>query len=269
MLKPTNRRKILWHVAMVFVALSGMTIAYAAPMLRVAAAADLAPCIEEINSAFAASVSGADVTYSIGSSGNFYAQIKNGAPYDVFLSADLQYPQELAKVGLADATSLTVYAHGQLVMWTNDPKIDISAGFKRLTAADIQRIAIANPDIAPYGRAAKAALQQAGVWEAVQSKLVTGENIAQTAQFIETGNAQIGFVGKTHVQNKKETMHGKAWQVPASFYPLLEQGAIVTAKGKGNPLASQYLAFLRSDKGRTVLRKYGFTLPDNVSSKRN
>jgi molybdate transport system substrate-binding protein len=238
------------------------TIIHAAPMLRVAAAADLAPCINELNSVFAASVAGADVTYSIGASGNFYAQIKNGAPYDVFLSADMHYPQELLKAGLADAASLMVYAHGQLVMWSNDPKVDVSLGLKALAAPTIQRIAIANPEVAPYGRAAKAALQNAGVWDLVQSKLVVGESIAQTAQFVETGNAQVGLISFAHVNGTNKSAHGHVWIVPANLYPMIEQGAIVTAKGKSNPLAMRYLDFLRSEKGRAVLLKYRFVLPD-------
>lgn len=233
----------------------------AAPVLQVAAAADLVACIVELNEGFAKSVGGAEVKASIGSSGNFFAQIKNGAPFDVFLSADVQYPRELAKAGLADAATLTVYAYGQLVMWTNDPKIDVSTGFPLLTDPRIQRIAIANPDHAPYGRAAKAALERAGVWDAIKHKLVFGENIAQTAQFVETGNAQVGFVAIVQIKTGNNQPKGRAWQVPAELYPLLEQGGIVTAKGKKNPLAPKYLVFLRSEAGRTILRKYGFVLP--------
>ncbi|MGZ3239382.1 MAG: molybdate ABC transporter substrate-binding protein [Burkholderiaceae bacterium] len=252
------------QLAIGLTALLGTTAIHAASTLRVAAAADLAPCINELNSVFAASVGGADVAYSIGASGNFYAQIKNGAPYDVFLSADLHYPQELIKAGLADAASLMVYAHGQLVMWSNDPKVDVSLGLKTLVAPGIQRIAIANPEVAPYGRAAKAALQSAGLWDAVKSKLVVGESIAQTAQFVETGNAQVGLISFAHVNGANKSAQGHVWVVPANLYPLIEQGAIVTAKGKSNPLAIQYLEFLRSEKGRAILRKYSFVLPDKL-----
>jgi molybdate transport system substrate-binding protein len=254
--------RLLIQLALCLSALLHISAAHTAPSLRVAAAADLAPCINELNSAFAADAGGADVSYSIGASGNFYAQIKNGAPYDVFLSADLRYPQELAKAGLADAASLMVYAHGQLVLWTNDPKVDVSIGLRALTAPAIQRIAIANPEVAPYGRAAKAALEGAGVWDVVKSKLVVGESIAQTAQFVETGNAQVGLISFSHANGAKKPTQGQVWIVPANLYPLIEQGAIVTVKGKGNPLAAQYLAFLRSEKGRAVLRKYSFVLPD-------
>lgn len=257
-----NRGKWLAQLVVGLAALIGVAVVHAAPSLRVAAAADLAPCINELNSAFASDAGGVDVTYSIGSSGNFYAQIRNGAPYDVFLSADLHYPQELAKAKLADAASLMVYAHGQLVLWANDPKVDISMGLRALTAPAVQRIAIANPEVAPYGRAAKAALERAGVWDAVKSKLVIGESIAQTAQFVETGNAQVGLISFSHINGAQKPLQGQAWVVPANLYPLIEQGAIVTAKGRSNSLAAQYLAFLRSEKGRAILRKYSFVLPD-------
>ncbi len=233
----------------------------AADSLQIAAASDLATCIDELNSSFAKSVGGADLKSSTGSSGNFFAQIKNGAPFDVFLSADIFYPRELAKAGLADAATLVVYAHGQLVMWSSDPKLDLSTGLRLLGDPKIQRIAIANPDVAPYGRAAKAALQKAGVWESIKHKLVFGENVAQTAQFVDSGNAQVGFVSMAHVKSGKNP-HGGAWQVPDDILPLMEQGGIVTAKGRGNPLAVKYLAFLRSEAGRAILRKYGFGLPE-------
>jgi molybdate transport system substrate-binding protein len=232
------------------------------PALRIAAAADLASCIDPINAAFAKNVGVADVKASIGSSGNFYAQIKQGAPFDVFLSADLQYPRELAKAGLADSTSLVVYAHGKLMMWSTDPQFDPAVGMQLLRDPKITHVAIANPDVAPYGRAAKAALERAGLWDAIKPKLIFGENIAQTAQFIETGNAQIGFVGSTHTKSNAGGQNGRSWPVPVDLYPLIEQGGIVTATGKSNSLARQYLDFLRSETGRTVLRKCGLAVPE-------
>ncbi len=239
-----------------------ISAAQAVPVLQVAAAADLAICIDELNDAFVKSIAGAEVKTSIGASGNFFAQIKNGAPFDVFLSADMHYPRELAKAGLADATTLTVYAYGQLVMWSNDARLDVNAGLRLLTDPKIQRIAIANPDIAPYGRAAKAALEQAGVWNTIRHKLVFGENIAQTAQFIETGNAQVGFVSAASIKRSNKLPNGYSWQVPANLYPRIEQGGIITTKGRSNPLAIKYLHLLRSEVGRSILNKYHFTLPE-------
>jgi molybdate transport system substrate-binding protein len=230
--------------------------------LQVAAAADLAACITTLDEAFAKSVGGADIKASIGSSGNFFAQIKNGAPFDVFLSADTRYPGELAKAGLADPATLTVYAHGQLMLWTNDTHLSLDKGLALLSDPKITRIAIANPDLAPYGRAAKAVLERAGLWDTLKPKLVIGENIAQTAQFVETGNAQVGFVGFAHI---KAHPSGVSWKIPAELYPLIEQGGIVTAKGATNPLAPRYLQFLRSEAGKAILLQYGFALPPEPS----
>jgi molybdate transport system substrate-binding protein len=235
--------------------------ATAAPSLQIAAAADLAICINELNTSFAKANGNADVRSSIGSSGNFFAQIKNGAPFDVFLSADLDYPRKLAEAGFADASSLTTYAIGRLVLWSSDPTLDLDRGFKVFADTRVQHIAIANPEVAPYGRAARAALQHAGVWDGIAARLVIGDNVAQTAQFIATGNAQVGLVGAAHVSTTKGA---HAWTVPADWYPAIEQGGIVTAKGRANPLAAKYLAFLRSEAGRDILRRYGFTLPDRT-----
>jgi molybdate transport system substrate-binding protein len=235
-----------------------------APTLQVAAAADLALCMDEINAGFVQANGGASavvVKYSIGSSGAFATQIQNGAPFDVFLSADMEFPRSLARAGAAESGSLMVYALGRLVLWTNDPQIDPSGGFKLLTDPAISRIAIANPAFAPYGRAAKAALVTAGLWTAIQPKLVLGENLAQTAQFVETRNAQLGFVGTSHLSTPARAAKGKGWAVPADLYPLLEQGAIVTRHGAANPLATKYMAFLASPEGRAILGRYGFGIP--------
>lgn len=235
--------------------------AQAQPVLRVAAAADLAQCIDELNAAFGAMHSGSTVTASLGSSGNFYAQISNGAPFDVFLSADMAYPVALAKAGHADLSSLTTYAIGQLVLWTADATLDPAAGFKLFDDDRVKRIAIANPDLAPYGRAARDALQHAGVWDAIQPRLVFGDNVAQTGQFIATGNAQVGLVSAAHFKPGM-ARPGRSWPVPQAWYPRIEQGVIVTARGRSNPLAKHYVAFLGSAAGRAILTRYGFVLPE-------
>jgi molybdate transport system substrate-binding protein len=219
--------------------------------LRIAAAADLATCIARLN---AASGTGASVT--IGASGSFYAQISHGAPYDVFLSADTAYPRALADAGLADPASLFVYAHGRLALWAGTPGVEVDKGLRLLTDPAIRRIAIANPEVAPYGKAARAALQRAGLWEQVRDKLVFGENIAQTMQFVESGNAQVGLVSSAHLAGRRA-----GWLLPANAYPPIEQGAILTRRGSANPQAMAYLRFLRSDPGRALLAGCGFTLP--------
>jgi len=235
--------------------LSGPSLA-TEPALRIAAASDLAPCISELNAGFV-NQGGGQVSVTIGASGNFFAQIRNGAPFDVFLSADTSYPRALADAGLADPSSLYVYAYGQLVLWSADPNLGLAAGLRLLAEPAVRKVAIANPDVAPYGKAAKAALQHAGLWQQLQPKLIYGENIAQTMQFIESGNAQAGLVSAASVGSGRRP----GWTVPADSYPPIEQGAIVTARGRSHPQAGRYLQFLRSDQARAILAKYGFTLP--------
>ncbi|MDB5825185.1 MAG: molybdenum transporter, periplasmic molybdate-binding protein [Herminiimonas sp.] len=251
-------------IAALGVANTGMAVAQTTPTLQIAAAADLALCIDEINAGFVKANGVADaaaVKYSIGASGAFATQIQSGAPFDVFLSADTEYPRLLARAGAAEASSMTVYALGRLVLWTNDAKLDPSRGFTLLTDPAVSRIAIANPAFAPYGRAARAALINAGVWAAIQPKLVLGENLAQTAQFVETRNAQVGLVGTSYLATPAHAAKGRAWALPADQYPQLEQGAIVTRHGAANPLAMKYLTFLTSAQGRAILARYGFGLP--------
>lgn len=223
----------------------------AAAPLRIAAAADLAACMPALNAGF-----DGETSVTTGASGNFYAQIRNGAPFDLLMSADTGYPQALADAGLADASSMFVYALGQLVLWSADPGLDTGAGLQLLTDPAVRRIAIASPELAPYGRAAKAALQQAGLWDRLQGKLVYGENVAQTMQFIDSGNAQVGLVSQAHLKGRPG-----GWALPAGSYPALEQGAIITARGKDNPAAARYLQFLRSQRGRALLAGCGFMLP--------
>jgi molybdate transport system substrate-binding protein len=197
---------------------------------------------------------------SIGSSGNFFAQIQNGAPFDVFLSADLKYPKELIKAGLADSSSLTLYAIGRLVLWTIKPDIDLMHGLQVLRDAKVKKLAIANPEHAPYGRAAKAALEHDKMWPAVQKKIVLGENIAQTAQFVQTGNVEAGIVALSLVMSPKLAHVGKFYEIPEASYPRLEQAAVLTKHGQENPLAKTYLQFIRSEKARTIFDRYGFRL---------
>ena len=230
--------------------LPAAVLAQQAP-LRVAAAADLATCMAKINAA-----SGVEATSTLGASGSFYAQIRNGAPFDVFLSADTDYPRALADAGLAEAASLFVYAHGRLVLWSAAPGTKLDAGLNALTDPSIRRIAIANPDLAPYGKAARSALQRAGLWDQLQGKLVFGDNVAQTMQFIESGNAQAGLVSSAHLVGRSN-----GWALPAGSYPLIEQGAILTRRGAAHPQGAAYLRFLRSDRGRGVLAECGFLLP--------
>ena len=229
--------------------------------LVLAAASDLTSTIDELATAFGKQAPGNEIKVSVGASGNFFAQIKHGAPFDVFLSADMAYPAQLAKEGAADGATLAQYATGRLAIWSLDPRFDLKQGMNVMRDARLTRVAIANPDVAPYGRAARAALQQAGVWDAVKGKLVIGENIAQTAQFIQTGNAQAGIVSYATVLAARQKGVGYYYLVPEAGLAPIAQGAIITRHGKGNPLAPQFMRFLQSPAARAILQRHGFALP--------
>ncbi len=233
----------------------------AAETVSIAAASDLVYCLDDLNAAFQKAHPDIALTSATGASGNIFAQIKNGAPFDIFLSADVNYPRELIKAGLADEKSLQPYAIGHLVIWTVREGVDLSAGLPALAAADLRKVAIANPEHAPYGRAAKAALENAKLWDTIKDKIVYGENIAQTAQFVETGNADAGIVALSLVLSPKLAKKGTWVEVPENAFPRLEQAAILTKKGAANPAAATYLEFLRSQEARAIFEKFGFRLP--------
>ncbi len=236
--------------------------AHAADSVSIAAAADLVYCLDDLDAAFKQAHPDADLRVSTGSSGNFTTQIKNGAPFEVFLSADMSYPRDLVKGGLADEKTLTQYAVGRLVFWTSKPAtIDVTKGLDILSNPDlVKKLAVANPDHAPYGRAAKEALQHEKLWDVVQGRIVLGENIAQTAQFVETGNADAGLVALSLVVSGKLAKVGKWQEVPVDFYGKLEQGAVLTTAGTKNPLARAYVEFLRSPEARKIFDRFGFRL---------
>lgn len=235
--------------------------ALARPLL-VAAASDLGYCIDELVGAYRKTAPGVEPKVSLGASGNFFAQIRNGAPFEVFLSADMDYPRQLGKLGAADGATLLPYAIGRIALWSIDPRLDPARGLAALVAdARVKRVAIANPDTAPYGRAAKAALVRDGVWDKVQAKLVVGENIAQTAQFVQTGNAQLGIVSFATLHARALKGAGRHALLPANGLAPIEQGAIVTTAGAGNPHASAFVRFLASPPARLILARHGFSLP--------
>lgn len=229
--------------------------------ISIAAAADLNYCLQELNPVFQKQHGDAVLKVSSGSSGNFFAQIKNGAPFDVFLSADMSYPRELVKAGLAEEANVEQYAVGQIVLWSTNDKVDVSGGLAVLRDAElVKKIAIANPEHAPYGRAAKAALEHEHLWKDVESRLVLGENIAQTAQFVQTGNADAGIVALSLVLSPKLANVGRYYTIPTDTYPALEQAAVLTKSGATKPLAKAYLEFLRSAEARKIFDRYGFRL---------
>jgi molybdate transport system substrate-binding protein len=229
--------------------------------IRVAAAADLKFAMAELATRFEKqSATKMDVTY--GSSGNFFSQIQNGAPFDLFFSADIKYPQKLAAAGLAESETLYEYAVGRIVIWVpSETKIDIARqGWRALLDPSVQKIAIANPEHAPYGRAAVASLQQAGIYEQVKAKLVYGENISQAAQFVQSGNAQAGIVAMS-LALSPGMKNGKYWPIPAYMHPAIEQGVVLLKGASNKDAARAFLDYVQSEAGRAVLTSFGFAVP--------
>lgn len=227
--------------------------------IRVAAAADLKFAMQDVAAQFEKQT-GTKVGITYGSSGNFFSQLQNGAPFDLFFSADIDYPKKLETVGIAEPGTLYKYAIGRIAIWMPaDAKVDVaSVGWKAFLDASVQKIAIANPEHAPYGRAAVAALQKAGIYEQVKSKLVYGENISQAAQFVQSGNAQAGIVAMS-LAVSPGMKDGKRWEIPADMHPPIEQAAIILKNITNKDAARAFLDFVKSESGRATLAKYGFT----------
>jgi molybdate transport system substrate-binding protein len=232
--------------------------------ITVAAAADLKFALDPIVADFEKQHSNVTVRVSYGSSGNLFAQIDNGAPFDLFLSADIDFPRKLIEDKKALADSLFSYAVGRVVVWVpNDSPIDVEKlGIEALLSPSVRKIAIANPEHAPYGRAAVAAMKKLGVYDKVSSKLVLGENIAQAAQFVESGAADIGLIALSLAMSPKMKSEGHYWDVPLDAYPRLEQGGVILSVSKQPDLARQFRAALVGPQGRETLRRYGFILPE-------
>ena len=245
-------------------ALSASKVSAAPRQINVAAAADLSVALPEIASDFE-KTSGVVVKLSFGASGALTQQIENGAPFDVFFSADMGYPKQLIADGKGDAATLYRYAVGELVLWTPaESPLDVERkAMEVLLDPSTKKIAIANPQHAPYGRAAEAALKHYGLYEKVSDRLVVGENIAQAAQFVESGNAQVGFVALAHALAPAMKGKGKYWKIPADAYPPLDQGAILIAHSPHPQEAEAFLKYMKSPEALAVLRHYGFTSPDN------
>jgi molybdate transport system substrate-binding protein len=237
---------------------------FAQEELTIAAAADLQPVMKEITARFEKQTS-SQVKLVFGSSGNFFAQLQSGAPFDLFMSADVDYPRKLEAAGLADPGSLYEYATGKIVLWVpeNSPA-NLDKGLAALADSRIRRVAIANPAHAPYGRAAESALTKAGVWEQVSSKLVLGENISQTAQFAYSGNADGAILALSLVRSPAMKGKGKYIVIPAEMYPPLYQGAVVIKKSVHKSLALRFVEFLKTPDARSLFTQYGFEEPDTA-----
>jgi molybdate transport system substrate-binding protein len=225
--------------------------------VTVAAASDLGSPIKEIIQQFERET-GHKVRLTLGSSGNFYAQILNGAPFDVFLSADVSYARQLEKAGMAVPGSIFVYGVGGIALWVpKDSKIKLDVlGMKALLEPSVKKIAIANPEHAPYGRAAVAAMQKANVYDLVKNKLVLGENISQAAQFVHSRAAEIGIIALSIAISEPMTESGNYWEVPRQSYPPLEQGAVLLKRGGVG--AKAFHGWLQSAAAKKIFAKYGF-----------
>ena len=235
-----------------------MLLAQPQPQVTVAAAADLSDTLKEIAVGFQKQT-GARLNVIVGSSGNLYTQIQNGAPFDVFMSADAGYPRKLIAEGHADEKSFFVYGVGTLVLMAraNSP-VELDDLVKAVAGNSVRKVAIANPQHAPYGRAAVEALQRLGIYDRVAPKLVIGENVSQAAQFVESGNAQLGFVALARVLAPAVRGKVKYVDVPANAYTVIEQGAVVLDHGRNNFAAHAFMRYLKTPEAVAVLQKYGF-----------
>jgi molybdate transport system substrate-binding protein len=242
----------------------------AAEQITVAAAADLNYALKDLAARFEKRTDNT-VALSFGASGNLYAQIQNVAPFDLFFSADMDYPKKLADAGLLQSTSLRPYAVGHLVLWLSH-----NVGMERdhlrdtreqivyvLTLPTVKRIAIANPDHAPYGRAAMAALEHLGVKQKVVGKLVFGENVSQAAQFAQSGNAQAGLIPLSLAMSPAMKTAGQYWELPADTYPEMQQGVGILSSSKHKTAAQAFIDYISSADGAAVLEQYGFHVPSH------
>jgi molybdate transport system substrate-binding protein len=237
--------------------LSAVWTLIAGPVLaaevRVAVAANFAEPAKEIAARFRAKT-GHDAVLSFGASGQFYAQIANGAPFEVFLSADRERPEKAEAVGLGVGGSRFTYAVGRLVLWSRTSGLADSRGAV-LRAGRFEKLAIADPRTAPYGAAAIETLRKLGVYETLRPKLVQGSSITQAYQFVQTGAAELGFVALAQLAGE---VGGSRWVVPAAFHAPIDQQAVLLKAGADNPAARAFLAFLKGAEARAIIRKYGY-----------
>ena len=232
-----------------------------AQTLRIAAASDLQFALPDLAGQYEKQ-SGVKLAITYGSSGNFFAQIQNGAPFDLFLSADMDYPKKLIAAGFADADSLVTYAQGHLVIWLPpDSPLDLkAAGFRTLLDPRIEKIAIANPEHAPYGRAAIIAIQDAGLYGQLKSKLVFGENVSQAAQFVQSGSAQAGLIAGS-LALSPAMKSGKSYELSGRHFPPIGQAAVVLKSSPNKQAASAFLEFLKTPEARAIFERYGYSAP--------
>lgn len=248
-------RRLLASVSLLMM----MCVPAHAAEVRVAVAANFAQAMKEIAAEFQKET-GHVVSLSQGASGKFYAQISNGAPFDIFLSADDETPAKLLKEGKAVAGTASTYAIGRLVLWSPNAKL-VDQGGAVLKGDGFRFIAIANAKVAPYGRAAVQVMQKLGVLSKIEPRVVQGESIAQTYQFVSSGNAQLGFVALSQVWDGSRITPGSGWIVPEAMHEPLRQDAVLLNPGRDAPAARALLSYLSSDKSKKIIERYGYRLP--------
>lgn len=233
-----------------------------AESLTIAAASDLKFALDAAVKQYQKNNAGDEITVIYGSSGKIFTQIQQAAPYDLYFSADINYPRQLVSEGFTSGDVIP-YAIGRIVLWAPKDKVDVSKmTLQDLTAPQFKHIAIANPKHAPYGKRAEEALKAAGVWAQIESRLVFGENISQTAQFIQTQNAQIGIIALSLALSAELKKQGRYQLIPDTLHHPLEQGFVITKRAAGNALAHKFSRYMRSPEARKIMVEYGFTLPN-------
>jgi molybdate transport system substrate-binding protein len=240
-----------------------ITLAANAESVTVAVASNFTATVYDLVTRFEAE-SGHSVRVSSASTGVLYAQITNGAPFDVLLAADAERPRLLETSGHGVSGSRFTYAIGHLVLWSRDPALTEGDCREQLENLGQQRLAIANPDTAPYGAAARDALMDLNLWERVQPQLVVGRNIAQTLQYVASGNASLGFIAGNQTLDERLPEATCSWRVPPEMHRAIEQQAILLRRAADNTVASEFLSFLRNAAGRAIIEQSGYTIPDAV-----
>ncbi|MBI4809194.1 MAG: molybdate ABC transporter substrate-binding protein [Nitrosomonadales bacterium] len=227
--------------------------------VRVAVASNFSAPMERIAALFQKE-SGHVLTVNLGSSGKFYSQIKGGAPFDVLLAADEAIPKKLVQEGLADGASRFSYAVGRLALWSAQPGFVDDKGLV-LNKGNFEKLAIADPKLAPYGVAAKETLEKLVMWNAMQRKLVKGENITQTYQFVATENAELGFIALSQIMHDGKVSHGSWWLVPSEMHKPIKQGAVLLTAAKDKAASQAFLTFLKNKQAAAIMRGFGYELP--------
>ena len=235
--------------------------------VTVAAAADLQFAMQDIAARFQKETrKTAKVIY--GSSGNFFQQLQNGAPFDMFFSANLDYPKKLEAAGLIERGSFYQYAKGKIVIWVpKDSKLDLSSGMQVLLDPSIKKIAVANPQHAPYGQAAVAAMQKENIYDKVKDKFVLGENISQTASFVVSGSADVGIVALSLALSPNMTDKGRYTEIPPTEYPPIEQACVILSSSKNKRTAEEFLSFIKTAAVAETLKRYGFDVANSSPAK--